>query len=266
MKKRLFILDIDDTQIPDRHSGHAIDGEIESIKALKQKLTDLMDQGHIVVHATNAIFSDYAMVRERLATPTYLSCTASTLLLKRDPQTQDWEDVADYESHNRSLGYDAALARSFADLKLPVTALTGEHETPLKVSYKFDDALSDEVRQDAYKQALTLCADTPGMRVEFVDAGDNFYLDFLPAQCSKGDVALFIARREGIDEENIIAFGNGSNDISMFRQGFRGAAVGNASASLVKHVNDMAAGGASQIVTKAPRSFGVLEGLKHFGI
>lgn len=61
---------------------------------------------------------------------------------------------------------------------------------------------------------------------------ETYYYEIMPKDVSKGHALLEIAEYLGIDQENIIAFGDQDNDMSMIQMAGVGVAMGNAIDSL----------------------------------
>lgn len=79
-------------------------------------------------------------------------------------------------------------------------------------------------------------------------------VDVLPVDGSKYETIKYLARHMGIDNNNIIAFGDGFNDIEMIGQVGLGVAMGNAE----KEVKDVA-----KMVTDTNDEYGIYKALKH---
>lgn len=62
------------------------------------------------------------------------------------------------------------------------------------------------------------------------------YLDILPKSVSKGSTLSHLVKALGIDPELVLVAGDTLNDLSMFRCGFNGVAVGNSEFGLVNAI------------------------------
>lgn len=270
--KYLLVLDIDDTQIVDRnylrkHGDVIPEQELIAMAQLKNKLNDLASNGQaIVVFATNGIIEHYATVKEQLATPHYISTNASTMLYDADRNTGEIKLDETHAEHIRSGGYDAQQAFEMGEAYDEMEALSEEHQSDIKVSFQFKEGITPE-RMEAITQELQKSVNELGLdtSVHLVEGKGEFFIDFLPTACEKGTNVEWIARRENIPFENIIVFGNGTNDISMFRQDFNGVAVGNSVEELKSHVRALTnTSGTDHIVALGERAQSVLNGLSHF--
>ncbi len=262
-EKILLALDIDETQIPDRNSGSYYSGEGEDITKLRGILNALSRKNAVIVHVTNGTIDQYRGVESLLATPCYISCAASTQLYSRDPSDYFSLDNA-HQKTLESCGFNADQARQamtgFSNLDL----LDGKHQSAYKVSYRFDDSADEAERRRTVDLICGMFGQNSSVAVQYVEGEKDYYVDLLPPPCVKGEMVHYIARRESITPENVIVFGNGSNDISMFRREFRGVAVGNAVGALKNHVaylekEDHNRG--RHIIVAGKRSQGVIEGL-----
>ncbi|PZQ47406.1 MAG: hypothetical protein DI551_03320 [Micavibrio aeruginosavorus] len=267
MSKKLIVLDIDDTQLFDRGTLRTLSADDRgSILALKSKLEETQEQGAIVVHATNAIFSSCMEHKELLADAMHISCMSATELYVRDPATGIYESDDMFIEHLRTLKFSTEMAESVAhDYGDEVIPLLGEHKNEFKISYLFKEGVTEDRARVVLGEIREKAAPFTDMMVNLVVAEKDLYLDVTPIACSKGHVVASLAARYGIADENVIVFGNGGNDISMFQKKFNGVAVGNASADLKAHVQSMQQDGASHIIARGERFHGVVEGLKHFG-
>ncbi|WP_262316723.1 Cof-type HAD-IIB family hydrolase [Lacticaseibacillus parakribbianus] len=82
----------------------------------------------------------------------------------------------------------------------------------------------DLTRRAALKDAVAKAIETP-LTVTY---SSNRYVEFNPAGIDKGDAALALGRRIGIAQDEIIALGDNSNDLSMLAKVGLGVAVQNA--------------------------------------
>lgn len=83
------------------------------------------------------------------------------------------------------------------------------------------------------------------------------FTDITANGADKGKGILAIARHEGLDAADTIAFGDGGNDTSMIRQAGIGIAMGNAIDELKQQAD---------YVTTTVDEDGILNALRHFGI
>lgn len=124
-------------------------------------------------------------------------------------------------------------------------------QSPHKVSYFAYDVSESFLRQ---------------VRQRLQDAGyptnviysSNRDLDVLPQQVDKGSAAAFLASHLEIHPQQVIVSGDSGNDLSMFRQKFRGIVVGNAHQGLKDLKGDD--------VYHSNRKYaaGVLDGMDHW--
>jgi sucrose-6F-phosphate phosphohydrolase len=126
-----------------------------------------------------------------------------------------------------------------------------EHQTPFKASF---DAPSLGVEGLARVAAGLSAA---GMVASIVYSVDRF-LDVLPRAAGKGPATRFLASALGIDDADVLTFGDSGNDLDMLRAGFRGTIVANARPELLA--------AAPHWVYRSPRTFadGVLDGIRHW--
>ncbi|MGB0669888.1 MAG: HAD family hydrolase [Rhodospirillales bacterium] len=63
---------------------------------------------------------------------------------------------------------------------------------------------------------------------------DNRYFDVLPKGVSKGPSLIRLVRHLGLDRDRVLVAGDTLNDLSMFKVGLHGVAVGNSEAALIE--------------------------------
>lgn len=83
------------------------------------------------------------------------------------------------------------------------------------------------------------------------------FTDITARKADKGQGLVAMARAEGIDIADTMAFGDGGNDLPILRQAGTGVAMGNAG-------DDVKA--AAQYVTASVDDDGIMKALQHFGI
>lgn len=268
MPKFLVAMDIDDTQVRDRiiHPEISVEDELR-LRELSQALRTLREDGKAVVfHVTGGVFSDFTSFERYLPASDHLSCAAATELYThihgryvQDYKFQDALNALDFsEEHADDATQDLVGKRLFA--------LTGHHRSPFKISFIINPELSEQELEQVTNLVKERLQAFPDMNVTVVRTEQTNYLDITPRLCNKGDKVGFIAAQHGIDAENIIVFGNGGNDISMFKQQFMGVAVQNAGKELKDHVASTSRSGSRHIIAKAEYASGILLGLRHFGL
>jgi HAD superfamily hydrolase (TIGR01484 family) len=268
MPNFLVAMDIDDTQVKDRIIHPEISTEDElRLRELNQALHTLRKDGKAVVfHVTGGIFSDFTSFERYLPASDHLSCAAATELYThingryvQDHKFQDALNALDFsEEHADDATQDLVEKQLFP--------LTGHHKSAFKISFIINPELSEQELKQVTNLVKERLQAFPDMNVTVVRTEKTNYLDITPRLCNKGDKVGFIAAQHGIDADNIIVFGNGENDISMFRNEFMGVAVQNAGSKLKDHVALTSQSGARHIITEAEYASGILEGLRYFGL
>ena len=84
------------------------------------------------------------------------------------------------------------------------------------------------------------------------------FIDAIPAEASKAAAIAKILERTGLKREEIIAFGDGGNDISMLQYAGIGVAMGNAEAEVREAADHVTADVDDDGLRKAFRHFGLL--------
>lgn len=126
-----------------------------------------------------------------------------------------------------------------------------EAQTRLKASYSVGGMT--EVQIGEIQEALA-DADLNGKVI--YSAG--LHLDVIPPDAGKGVAAGFLAHLWGVPPDAVMVFGDTGNDADLFRHGFRGTVVGNASAELLDAIDHRVYRSAS------PYADGVLDGIRHW--
>ena len=137
---------------------------------------------------------------------------------------------------------------------LPLGWLTpqpAEAQTRLKASYDIGGLSRSDI--EAIQEALAN-ADLNGKIV--YSAG--LHLDVIPADAGKGVAAGFLADLWKIPPDAVMVFGDTGNDADLFRHGFRGTAVANASPELLDAIDHDVYRSASAYAD------GVLDGIRHW--
>ncbi|MGD2110785.1 MAG: HAD-IIB family hydrolase [Phycisphaerae bacterium] len=102
-----------------------------------------------------------------------------------------------------------------------------EWQSPFKSSYYLEENADERLReiQERLQRA--------GLRAKVVYSASKF-LDLLPIKSGKGEAVRFVARRFGVEPENVITCGDTGNDLDMMRPelGVKSIAVGNATEEL----------------------------------
>jgi HAD superfamily hydrolase (TIGR01484 family) len=88
----------------------------------------------------------------------------------------------------------------------------------------------------------------------------DVYLDVMPKGVSKGPTLLKFIQLLGLNADNVIPAGDTLNDLSLFKTGLKGIAVGNAEPKLVEKIQTMD----NVYHSPHPGTAGIWDGLKHY--
>ncbi|MBN9425568.1 MAG: HAD hydrolase family protein [Burkholderiales bacterium] len=91
---------------------------------------------------------------------------------------------------------------------------------------------------------------------------DDTFLDVLPRGVSKGPTLRRLIDALGLPEQAVMVAGDTMNDLSLFRAGFKGVAVGNAEPRLLEAVRDFP----HVYASPQPGAAGIADALRHFGL
>lgn len=202
-------------------------------------------RGSKLVYASGRFIESVAasVVEHGLPEPDAIIGGVGTEILDCREQRRDMEwERRWWPSWDRDTVVNALSTFTELELQPPAFQSSG------KVSYYMHRAMADQL-QDV-RCAIAEC----GVVAELVYSSSRD-LDILPQGVNKGSAAGHLARAWRIDAADVVACGDSGNDLSLFRQGFRGIVVGNAKAELRSAV-----GGEAYLATLCYAA-GVLEGL-----
>ena len=154
--------------------------------------------------------------------------------------------MADDMGINRHNEVTARINRMIHVPDFPVIPLV---ETVRKTDVYEYTVYVTEAQLERYYRPFVPGTTWPRWHPEFVDA--------IPAGTSKADAIARILERTGLKREEILAFGDGGNDVSMLRYAGIGVAMGNAETA-VKEVADH--------VTAHVDDDGIRKAFRHFGL
>jgi|GEM_PF-690534 sucrose-phosphate synthase len=106
------------------------------------------------------------------------------------------------------------------------------------------------------KSADALSADS--IRAKII-ASHGFYIDVLPENCDKGEAAVYVVNKAGLDALDVIVAGDSENDADLFKKFSRGIIVGNAHQGLLDTLK-----GSDHYKAKSQFAAGILEGLHYY--
>jgi Cof subfamily protein (haloacid dehalogenase superfamily) len=220
MTYRLIAIDLDGTLLNPQH---------QLTEANRTTIMACLEQGARVVLATGRLFASARYYAHELGL--------------RGPQiTLNGAVIADAETDRlivrTRLGAEqlAAVIDTLADHQIPYTifgpdAIYAEPGTPhLQVLDGYGEPptqirkhaellrLGDPIKVLTFLEPSPLdaeLADRLKDKVDIVRTGERF-LEFLPIGVSKGDALTALMSREGIAAEEVLAIGDGENDLSMF--------------------------------------------------
>ena len=150
-------------------------------------------------------------------------------------------------SHNEAISrIDAAVEESFQKLGLVLPRIDKDFymHTDVYQIWAFCDQEHIRLLQQA----------TPQFQfVQWMDVG----YDILPIDANKGRGVKILADYLGIDNKNVIVFGDGDNDYEMIKNAGLGIAMGNATKKVQK---------AADYITDKVGNDGIEKALKYFGL
>lgn len=238
-ERRLLVADLD---------GTLIGGSREDLEALQVELADVRDSLVLVYVSGQPLEEQLTQLESHdLMTPDYLVSSVGTRIYRMPGE----HPVDDWERYIRgSFDRDPIihfLTQAFPQLELQPL----EQQTPLKLSYFWEDASAEEI--DQLQQVLV----GAGFLVKLVYSRD-YYLDIIPERAGIGAAVKFLVDSLLMFPNQVYVCGDSGNDIDLFQYGFRGIVVGNASRDLRQAVELRA------YFSHGDYAAGVLEGLRHY--
>lgn len=242
-ERRLLVLDLD---------GSLVGEKPEGLRRLKGSLEDVRDSLVLIYVSGQSLHEQQAIIEEnKLLQPNYLISAVGTEI-RRMPGEHPLDDWDRYIQ----AGFDRDEIIAFIQ-QHPLTEEQGiqaqpqEHQTPLKISYFWEDAEPELL--DSWQEALFMA----GFPVKIVYSHD-LYLDIIPERAGIGAAVKFLVDSLVLFPNQVFVAGDSGKDIDLFQYGFRGIVVGNATSELKKAVELRA------YFSHKKYAAGVLEGLEHY--
>jgi len=251
-EKKIVFFDIDGTLL---NSDKVIsDSTKEAIDALRQ------NDVHVAI-ATGRGTSLYKDIRQELAIDCYVSFNGAhcvydgEVIYKRALERQYLEQLTDFaHSLDCPVGYiNTEEMKISRESQYAVESIASIRRPAPKVDPDFYQ------KNDIYQAFLFCTEELDGLFPEAVPAFDyirwhKLSVDVVRKGGSKADAIVALADKLGYKNENVYAFGDGSNDVEMLREVGVGVAMGNATDFVKSHAD---------YVTKHIDEDGIYYGLKH---
>lgn len=237
MKRKLFAFDID---------GTLLNSEKKPLKSTIESIRKLQEKGHFVTIASGRSRFLTTDVMQTFGISNYIVCNGAAAFLDHeqifkntldDQVLQRMVDAMDekkvdtammtldgvYRCSSNNLDRLEGAMHSFGqDLPAFVPNFLGNHEVYQSLAF-YTSEMDAEVE-----------AEFPEFRfVRWHEQG----VDVVPQNGSKAETLLFVADRIGVSREDIIAFGDGNNDVEMLETAGVGVAMGNAPEAIQKHAD-----------------------------
>ncbi len=168
-----------------------------------------------------------------------------------------------FEKGQRYIGdvsWHKKIKNSTWDIKKISAALSGvgglavqEHVYEFKISYYINAR-----EQAGIRAGVVDILRENSIRANVVSSHGK-YLDILPFGCDKGEAALYLVKKKGLEPDKVIVAGDSENDLDMFYKFEKGIVVKNALDELVDKTK-----GRGYYFSECRCAGGVLEGLKYY--
>ena len=230
MDKKLIALDLDGTLLNS-------DGIVSD--ATKLHLQKLKEKGHIITISTGRILNRALVGTDGAEFANYIVSDAGAAVFKNDKRNKEWEEVyvetlpkdivqniASYYNKDKFVSV-SILDRNrihYYDGTINIIEIL---ERVSEITHVTVDFLNNEFTKE-YLELFK--AKFPNLEIEMMQDsfGDKKWLDILQKGVEKYKGITEVAKLEGISNENIIAFGDGLNDIEMLKKCGVGVAMKNA--------------------------------------
>lgn len=229
MKKKILFFDIDGTLLND---------EKKLLRSTKEALQELQSNGHEIAIATGRNYAMAKIVIDELGLKNYIVCNGAAGFFHDEQVYENPLDAADFERlltvadrNQHQMVYETPFMLKRRDefvdanIKTAMEAVgfgVPEYDSEFHKNNKLVQALLFYREED---KALYENGVFPKFKfVRWHDAG----VDILPRGGSKAKTILKLSADQGFQREDIIAFGDGLNDLEMISEVGTGVAMGNA--------------------------------------
>ena len=258
MDKKLIALDLDGTLLNS-------DGIVSD--ATKLHLQKLKEKGHIITISTGRILNRALVGTDGAEFANYIVSDAGAAVFKNDERNKEWEEVyvetlpkdivqniASYYNKDKFVSV-SILDRNrihYYDGTINIIEIL---ERVSEITHVTVDFLNNEFTKE-YLELFK--AKFPNLEIEMMQDsfGDKKWLDILQKDIEKYKGIAKVAKLEGISNENIIAFGDGLNDVAMLKK----CGVGVAMKIALPEVKEQA----DYITSRTNNENGVVEFLKEY--
>lgn len=255
MKKKVLVLDVD---------GTLTNSKKEVTPATKQALVDIQRMGHIVVLASGRPTGGLRMITDKIDLPQFggytISYNGACVMNSATGETVFKNVLPDYVAqwmHAYALDHDLGMCTYDGSTLLCGTRVDRYLEYEKKIN-QFEFAQINDfapyMKKDMFKVLLTALpvrAQEHEHRLArrfigrlSVYRSEPYFIEVMNRGVNKADAIAGLLERLGMEREDVIACGDGLNDLSMIRYAGLGVAMGNAqpavkeAADVVTFTND----------------------------
>lgn len=238
-ERRLLVTDL---------AGTLVGGPKKGRIKLQQALEEVRESTILVYVSGQNLGAQLAKIDEnQLLHPDYIISSVGTEIhrLPGEHPVDEWYRYIQAGFYRDEI--EARLAEYYPHLQLQPL----EHQTPLKISYFWEDASPEDL--DALQRDL-IEANFSAKPVY----SSAVYLDIIPERAGIGAAVKFLVDSLVLSPSQVFVCGDTGNEIDLFQYGFRGIVVDNATRELKKAVELRA------YFSHGTHAEGLLEGLKHY--
>ena len=258
MDKKIIALDLDGTLLNS-------DGIVTDVT--KKHLKKLKEEGDIITIATGRILNRALVGTDGAEFANYIVCDAGAAVFKNEGKNKEWKEVyinpltkdivqsiASYYDKNKFITINICDRNKIHhyDKTIDISEFLENISEIIHVSVSF---INNEFVTEYFK---VFTEKFPMLKVEIMQDsfGDVKWLEIAKKGTEKYKGITEIARLEDISNENIIAFGDGLNDVEMLKKCGIGVAMKNA----LPEVKEQA----DYITSRTNNENGVVEFLKEY--
>ncbi|MCL1949431.1 MAG: HAD family hydrolase [Turicibacter sp.] len=253
--KKFFVFDIDGTLLDE--NKHLPASTKESIRKLKEL-------GHEIAIATGRNYTSALPIIKELELDTYIVCNGGAGFIDHEkvyetllPKEAVGELIQKASEHGASL-----VINTIDDHRRQFKEFSGAAKKVFQGFLHLQPEWDEEFwKHNDVIQCNLFCdpQDIPKFEIDAfrLVSWHEYGMDVIHKDMSKAKTILQIAKDKGIDQEHVVFFGDGHNDIEALALAGLGIAMGNASQQVKEHAN---------YITAHVNEDGIFKALKHFNL
>lgn len=252
MKQKLIFFDID---------GTLLNREKLIPKSTKEAILSLKESGHFISIATGRSPFMFKEIIDELSISSYVSFNGQYVVLENEPifkNPLNKSKLKELHLNSKDEGHPL-IFMDHMQMRATVDNHPHIHESLGSLHFPHPEVDEEYYMENDVYQTLLFCGREH--EEQYLNGNPHFHFirwhkystDVLPAGGSKARGIEEMMKKLGFSREDVVAFGDGLNDIEMLQFAGNGVAMGNG----VKQVKEVAS-----LVTKSVEEDGILHGLQ----